>query len=288
MGTRKQQAKQTRRERRAAKEAAREEARRAERRQQRITLAVIAGILLLGGALIGFTIYEQRQEEAEARAEQEELLAEIEEQEEAVADRPVACGAEAPAGAGDEREPYDEAPPDVLDEGADYRATIETSCGELVIDLDAEAAPETVNAFVFLAEDGFYDGREVFRHDESLEVLQAGSPNDALDGDVGFELPSETARAEEEGYPSGSVALASFGGPDSGGSQFFLVYGEAFEELAGQQDELMFTNFGEVVDGREVLDEIVDLGAIGELLAPDGPAPAERVYIESVSVEGAD
>lgn len=218
----------------------------------------------------------------EFREEQEALLAELYEEEQAIADRPVACGADEPAAAGEEREPYDEDPPEVLDGEMVVRATLATSCGDLVLELDADAAPETVNAFVFLAEDGFYDGREVFRHAEGIEVLQTGSGTDDAAWDVGFDLPGELDRAEELGYPAGTVAVANPGDPDRGGSQFFLVYGEAFDEAFGE-DEPAYTNFGEVVEGLDVLTELADIGVIGGQAGAE--VPAERIYLESVTIE---
>lgn len=282
MGTNKQQSKQTKHDRKAAKEAAREAARREERRRQLITLAVVVAIVVVGGGLAGWMVYEDRQEQARLEAEQEELLAELEAEEETIAERGVACGADEPEGAGEDRAPYDEPPPQVLDEGEEVRAVVATSCGELVLDLDAAAAPETVNAFVHLAEDGFYDGREVFRHAEGIEVLQTGSGTDDAGWDVGFDLPGELDRAEEVGYPVGTVAIANPGDPDQGGSQFFLVYGEAFEETFGGEDPA-YTNFGEVVEGLDVLEELADIGVVGGQLGAE--VPAERIYLESVSIE---
>lgn len=280
MSTTKQQKKQTKRERRAHKEAMREAARRAERRRNRITLAIIAAVVAVGGAIAGVTVVEERREQAAAEAEQEEMMAELEEGQQAVEDRQVACGASEPEAA-DEEKPTFEAPEQVIDDGVDYRAVIETSCGEVVVELYQEQAPESVNAFVFLAQEGFYDGLEVFRHDESLEILQTGAGDDQNTWDIGYSLPDELELAEEEGYPVGSLAMAKSAEPDSAGSQFFLVYGDQFDELVG--DPATYTRFGDVVEGLDVLEEIAELGTINESLGLQ--QPTETVYLESVHVE---
>lgn len=286
MSTGKQQHKQTKRERKAAKEAARAEARRAESRRNRITVLTVVAIALVAVSLAGWMIIEDRREQQRIEEEQQAEIDRLEEQaaevEEAIAEREVACGAEEPAAAAEEREPY-EAPDDVLEEGVDYRARVATSCGELEADLHADAAPETVNSFVFLAEDGFFDGREVFRNDPGIEILQTGAGDDQNTWDIGYDVAAELGLAEEEGYPVGSLAMAHAGDPDGAGSQFFIVYGEAFEEVHGEAAQ--FTRFGDVVDGFGVLEEIAAVGTLGE--GPGQPGydvPAEVIYLEGVEI----
>lgn len=288
MAQSKQQKTQTKREKKAAKEAARAAAAEAERRRNLITAAVIAGIVVAAGGLAGWTVWQDRQEQAALEAERE---AEEERREEAAAEleaeideRPVACGASEPEGAGQEREPYEEAPDLEVEEGASYTAEIETSCGRLTVDLREDAAPETVASFAFLAEEGFFDGLEVFRNAETIGALQTGSGTNAADWDLGYEVPGDLALAEEEGYPVGSVAMAHAGDPDAAGSQFFFVYDESFDEAFA--DNRVYTRFGDVVDGLDVLTEIAEIGTIGDDPAlPGAEVPAEVVYLESVSVE---
>ena len=286
MSSSKEQKKQTKREKKAAKEAAREAARREEARRNRITAAVVAAIVLVGGAIAGVTIWQERQEQAaleeEQLAQQEEIEQQIAEEEGAIEAREVACGADEPPGAGEERDTYD-APGDVLEDGVDYSAVIETSCGELVVDLHADEAPETVNSFVFLAEDGFFDGLEIFRNATSIAALQTGSGTDDAGWDLGYTIPGELELAEEEGYPPGSVAMANPGDPDQAGSQFFFVYDDEFDEAFA--DNRTYTRFADVVNGLDVLTEIGELGTVGDDQGfPGYEVPEERVYLESVEI----
>jgi peptidyl-prolyl cis-trans isomerase B (cyclophilin B) len=277
----KQQKKQTKQEKKAQKEAARDAARRAEQRRNRITFAIIAVIVLVGGGIAVATVVDERRETAAAEAEQQALFEQVEEEQEALDNREVACGAEAPENAGEEKPTFDEPPPQVLEDGVDYRAVIDTSCGEVVLDLREDAAPETVNAFVFLAEEGFYDGLEIFRIAESIDVLQTGSGTDEAAFDVGYNLPGEVDLAEDEGYPAGSVAMANQGDPDSGGSQFFFVYGDGFDEVHGEN--AVYTRFADVVSGLDVLQDIGGRGAVGQYVGAE--VPAEAVYMNTVRIE---
>ncbi|MGZ8626686.1 MAG: peptidylprolyl isomerase, partial [Actinomycetota bacterium] len=83
----------------------------------------------------------------------------------------IACGADVPEGALKPK-PQFNAPADVVKRNRTYTATIETSCGDIVIELLADRAPETVNSFVFLAEQGYFDGQRIHRLDESIDVIQ--------------------------------------------------------------------------------------------------------------------
>ncbi|HSK97026.1 MAG TPA: peptidylprolyl isomerase [Euzebyales bacterium] len=273
--------KQSKRERKLAKQAAREAARRAERRRTLITVGIVAAVVVAGIGLVGVTLTQERQAAAEAEREAErqasEAARQASEEAEALADRDVACDATAPANAEDERETFEE-PADVLEEGVDYRAVIDTSCGEVVIDLAEDEAPETVNSFVFLAQEGFYDGLEIFRNAASIGALQTGSGTNDASWQIGYTLADELALAEEEGYEPGAVAMAN-AGPDTGGSQFFFVYNENFSL------EPAYTRFGTVVEGLDVLERIGEI----ETMGAQGESPSELVYMNSVEiVEGDD
>jgi cyclophilin family peptidyl-prolyl cis-trans isomerase len=117
---------------------------------------------------------------------------------------------------------FKEAPPLTIDPTASYTATIETTEGTIVVALDAENAPTSVNNFVFLARKKFYDGL-LFSRAATDFVIQAGSPeNDGIGGpgySVAAELPT--------GYQLGSVAWAKSGteAPGTAGSQFFIGTG---------------------------------------------------------------
>jgi peptidyl-prolyl cis-trans isomerase B (cyclophilin B) len=261
--------KKNKRNKRLERERAREEARRQQRKQTIFTLIVIGVIVAIGGVLIAVSL-EPTEEVAEQPTEEAtEPVAE---------DREVACGAEAPPQAGEEKPTFD-APEDVLEEGVDYVATIDTSCGTVVVDLDEEGAPRTVNSFVFLAEQGFFDGLEIFRNATSIGALQTGAGANDATWDVGYTIGDELDVAEEEGYPPGSVAMAN-AGPDTAGSQFFFVYNEQFDEAFADRRD--YARFGLAIEGLEVLEEI---GAIPVGETPETmERPQELIYINSVTI----
>ena len=211
-------------------------------------------------------------------------------------DRPAAaCGAESPP----EAEPQEYgAAEDVTEEGVDYGAVIQTSCGSIEIDLLEETAPENVNAFVFLAQEGFYDGL-TFHRVEQNSVLQTGDPNGQNgvppDG-PGFNVPDELPQKANE-YVYGIVGMANSGQPNSGGSQFFIVIHK--NRPAGYQP--FYSIFGEVTGGSfEGSEEDVGcnpsdegfetLEIIGCQPTQGGDDPVEAVkpvvpiYIESIEI----
>jgi cyclophilin family peptidyl-prolyl cis-trans isomerase len=112
---------------------------------------------------------------------------------------------------------------EVLKEGVDYSAVIRTSCGDILIDLAEDTAPITVNNFVFLAKKKFFDGM-IWHRVESNFVIQAGDPN-GLNGTPpdgpGYAIKDELPEDANE-YKWGTLAMAN-SGPDSGGSQFFII-----------------------------------------------------------------
>jgi peptidyl-prolyl cis-trans isomerase B (cyclophilin B) len=272
--------KQTKRELKLQKQAAREEARRAERKRTLITAGIVLAVVAAGLGLVGLTLYEDRQaaaeEERDAAAAASEAAAAASEEAEALANREVACDATAPDTADAERPTFEQAE-EVLTEGVDYQAVIDTSCGEVVIDLAESEAPETVNSFVFLARKGFYDGLEIFRNATSIGALQTGSGTNDTSWQIGYTLPDELALAEAEGYEPGAVAMAN-AGPDTGGSQFFFVYNENFTL------EPAYTRFGTVVEGLDVLERIGEIATIGA----QGESPSELVYMNSVEIVEAE
>jgi cyclophilin family peptidyl-prolyl cis-trans isomerase len=168
---------------------------------------------------------------------------------------------------------YPAAPPLTIDPAGSYTATLETSCGRIVIELDAEQAPQAVNNFVFLAREGFYDGLTFHRVVTDF-VIQGGDPEGDGRGGPGYTFPDELP---DDGYPAGSVAMAN-AGPDTNGSQFFIVTGTAPLPNA-------YTRFGRVAEGLDVAraieafaDPSLDPGD------PDSQVPASPVYMYSVTI----
>lgn len=271
--------KQTKQELKRQKQQAREAARRAERRRTLITVGIVVGVVAVGVGLVGLTLFQDRQQAAAAEREAAEAASEAarqaSEQAQALADRDVACDASAPETADAQRETYAE-PEQVLDEETDYQAVIDTSCGQVVVDLAEKEAPETVNGFVFLAQQGFYDGLEIFRNATTIGALQTGSGTNDAGWQIGYTLPDELALAVEEGYDAGAVAMAN-AGPDTGGSQFFFAYNDSFAL------DPTFTRFGTVTEGLDVLERIGEI----ETLGAQGETPSERIYMNSVEIREA-
>lgn len=189
----------------------------------------------------------------------------------------VACGAAAPKGARKPKPQFAE-PAQVLEEGVSHVATIRTSCGEIVVELLSEQAPETVNSFVFLARSGFFDATRIHRIDTSIDVLQAGDPTGTGTGGPGYSIDDELTG--EERYDPGVLAMAN-AGPNTAGSQFFIIAGEGGRNLDANP---AFTIFGRVVEGLDVAKEIARL----PIQDPDGgipgQQPAQAVYLEEVTI----
>ena len=104
-------------------------------------------------------------------------------------------------------------------------ATIATTVGTLDATLDADRAPCTVNSFVSLAEQGYFDNTPCHRLTTArtqIYVLQCGDPTGTGTGGPGYTIPDELTGTET--YPPGTLAMAKTAAPDSGGSQFFIVY----------------------------------------------------------------
>jgi len=186
-------------------------------------------------------------------------------------DQDTACGAEAPlpAMAMSFSEPED------LQISGPVTAIIDTSCGDITVALDPASAPETVNSFVFLAEEGYFDGTVAHRVVPSF-VIQAGDPTATGRGGPGYRLPDELP-GEGFTYTRGTVAMAN-AGPGTGGSQFFLV-------LADAPLPPSFSVFGSVIEGLEVLDLIAQVPTVARAAGQEPSSPTETVYIESVTIE---
>ena len=126
-------------------------------------------------------------------------------------------------------------------------ATITTSCGDIVIELDPVSSPETVKSFVFLTEQGYFDGTAMHRIMPGF-MIQAGDPTATGRGGPGYFVPDEFPEAGFA-YSFGVVAMAN-AGPNSTGSQFFIMVAEA-----GLSPN--FSPFGNVIAGEETLFDII-------------------------------
>ncbi len=164
---------------------------------------------------------------------------------------------------------FDAPPPTCLVPGATYQAVVATNVGEFTIDLDAEAAPETVNNFVFLARNGYYDDTPCHRIITDF-VVQCGDPTGTGTGGPGYEFADELPAAGE--YQLGSLAMAN-SGPDTNGSQFFIITGDQGVALPPQ-----YSLFGDVSDGLDTTVE--EMAAAGSA----GGEPTTPVDIVSVRI----
>jgi len=133
-----------------------------------------------------------------------------------------------------------------IDTSAVYRVTISTDKGTIVADLDARIAPLSVNNFVTLATDGFYDGLTFHRVEPGF-VIQGGCPEGSGRGGPGWRFADEPVQGD---YTRGAVAMAN-AGPDTNGSQFFVC----LEDLSGRLPK-NYNLFGHVVEGLDVVDAI--------------------------------
>jgi cyclophilin family peptidyl-prolyl cis-trans isomerase len=139
-------------------------------------------------------------------------------------------------------------PPNVIDTSKKYTATVHTSRGDFVISfVDPKIAPQTVNNFVYLAQNHFYDGLTFHRVVAGF-VVQGGDPLGNGTGGPAYKLPDESNPSK---WPRGTAGMASSAAGVSG-SQFFITIGDApFLETSG-----VYNHFGQVTSGMDVLDKI--------------------------------
>jgi cyclophilin family peptidyl-prolyl cis-trans isomerase len=144
---------------------------------------------------------------------------------------------------------YPSAPPMTIDPSKTYTATVTTDVGSFTIQLDPKIAPKTVNSFVFLAQHHYYDC-VVFHRVIQTFMDQTGDPTGTGDGGPGYQFADELPKKASPQYPLGSVAMAN-SGPNTNGSQFFVVSGPEGESLPPS-----YTLFGTVTSGMDVVNKI--------------------------------
>ena len=168
---------------------------------------------------------------------------------------------------------FSEPPQMCIDPAKRYTAEVVTSLGTLVIALDAAAAPNTVNNFVFLARYHYYDGI-IFHRIIKGFMCQGGDPTGTGRGGPGYRFADELPKPGR--YEVGSVAMAN-AGPHTNGSQFFVVSGASGVGLPPQ-----YSLFGKVVKGLDVVAQM-------EAVATDrNDRPQDDVVIQSVTITEAD
>jgi len=177
-----------------------------------------------------------------------------------------------PSGASPRTTTFDGPPPLIVDASRRYTAQMTTTKGSLTIALDPIAAPLTTNNFVFLARWHYYDGI-VFHRVIPGFVLQGGDPTGTGTGGPGYRFKDELPKPGR--YELGSLAMAN-AGPDTNGSQFFVISGPQ-----GMSLPPLYSLFGKVVAG---LDVVATIDAIGT----SSGKPKEQVVIESVTIDEQD
>ena len=161
---------------------------------------------------------------------------------------------------------YATAPDLTIDLDKSYEAVLKTNHGDITIEFDAPRSPQTVNNFVFLARDGYYDG-VIFHRVVPGFVVQGGDPTGTGRGGPGYKFRDEIEGPGE--YSRGTVAMAN-AGPNTNGSQFFICL-----DNVGLPHS--YTIFGRVTDGMDAVDAIAALPRRGE-------QPVEDAVINTVEI----
>ena len=257
--------------------------RRAAKRRRDLTIGLVAGgialILVAVGAFILFGGGDDQTGAASPSVSAEPGTQTGTVTPQAAAPETVACGGKVPPKADKPKPQFAGPPPLTIDPSHAYTATIETSCGTIEAELLAKTATEGVNSFVFLAQQGFYDGQTFHRIAKDF-VIQGGDPLGTGTGGPGYEFPVTTT----EGVSFDGPGVLAYAHAQTGGngSQFFFTLAAApnLDPPNGQ-----YTIFGSVTKGQDVLDAIA---AVPTTTGPSGEPsqPTEAVYIDSVTIDG--
>ncbi|MGG1550640.1 peptidylprolyl isomerase [Paenibacillus ferrarius] len=176
---------------------------------------------------------------------------------------------------------WSKAPDMTIDTNKTYQAEVTTSKGTFTIDLYAKEAPKTVNNFVFLSKEGFYNGVTFHRIIKTF-MVQTGDPQGTGRGGPGYKFADELKTTHK--YEPGTVAMAN-SGPNTNGSQFFICSGADCANLNRQPN---YTIFGKVTDDSmatisKIADTPVELDPNGGDSSPS--KPKEKVTINTISIK---
>ncbi len=283
------------RDRQLAKLAARRAAERRKRRRQRITAGAVAFAVAAGGGIFAFVAFTGGKATPSPAASASASTSATPSPSYSPTAVPkvvttvtlappkvtaVACGAKVPAAASKGKPQFSGPPPILIDTTKTYLATLHTSCGDITIKLLTNPAPITANNFVFLANHKYFDGTYFHRIADSIDVIQGGDPTGTGRGGPGYSIPDELPGGAK--YTTGVVAMAN-AGPNTGGSQFFIITGP----LGGHLDSAPnYSIFGQVVRGLDVAQKIQAIPVQGAKAGDpnaDG-TPSQTVYIDSVTI----
>lgn len=158
-----------------------------------------------------------------------------------------------------------------IDQAKTYRVTLKTDKGDIVIELTADKTPVTVNNFVYLARQGFYDDT-IFHRVIKGFMIQGGDPQGNGSGGPGYQFDDEPFAGE---YTRGAVAMAN-AGPNTNGSQFFILHQD-------YQLPKNYVIFGNVVEGIEVVDAIAESPVTANAFGEQSK-PVTAVTVQSVEI----
>ena len=161
-----------------------------------------------------------------------------------------------------------------IDTGKQYTATIDTNVGDIQVQLFANEDPKTVNNFVFLANQKFYNGCKFFRIVKGF-VIQTGDPTNLGTGGPGYQFADEPVTRN---YLTGTLAMAN-SGPNTNGSQFFICLGDLTTLPKS------YTIFGIVTSGLDVVQSIGDTPVIANpMMGGEMSSPTQDVHINSIQI----
>ena len=245
--------------------------------RQRIAVAVIAVLAVAVAVLLALLLsQEDEADNADSPVATVESAAQGTPVAEDLGYRPDGCW---PDGAASEEAgaPQWENPPEmVIDEDASYTVVISTKRGDMTFEMNTDAAPTTVNNFICLAANDFYDITPFHRVIAGF-MVQGGDPTGTGGGGPGYRFEDELP-GDDLNYTKGTLAMAN-AGPDTQGSQFFIVHGDQGGNLPKN-----YTIFGQMIEGEDVLDDIADSEVLpGRTGEPS--FPAEFLAIENVTIQ---
>ena len=168
---------------------------------------------------------------------------------------------------------YSAPPPMTITSDGTYSAYVRTNKGDMTIELFAAETPVTVNNFVFLSNEGFYNGVRFHRIMKEF-MIQTGDPRGDGTGGPGYRFEDERI---SRAYNKGTVAMAN-SGPNTNGSQFFIVHG------ANVGLPPMYTIFGQVTKGIEVVDAIANVPVERSKFGREISSPTSEIIIETVEI----
>lgn len=163
------------------------------------------------------------------------------------------------------------------------RVMLETSMGEIVLELDSESAPKTVENFLGYAQAGFYDGTVFHRVIDGFMIQGGGFTEDMTQKPTGEEITNEADNGLKN--KRGTIAMARRGDPDSASSQFFIntVNNRPLDHTGKSPQGWGYAVFGEVVEGMDVVDAIAKVKTGSKAMFQD--VPVETVIILKATVE---